>query len=187
VNAGYFAFGQGPVSYAKGREGYESPSGNVKGPRGCFWFDEVTGNSGVELSWGREKLSSGWGEGLFLHATDVLCAGPVLVRDGSNVVTQQFEVENFQTSGISPDSALPRTALCRMADSSILVLTAQNETVKARGFTLGALADYLVARGCQDALNLDGGGSVAFWSSVDPAGYWPGTEDRPVYQTVVVR
>jgi hypothetical protein len=42
INGGYFAFGSGPVSYAKGRSGYESPSGNVKGPRACLAFDDAT-------------------------------------------------------------------------------------------------------------------------------------------------
>lgn len=186
INGGYFAFGQGPVSYAKGSLGYESPSGNVKGPRGCFWYDDITREAGVEVSMGREYVGGSWGDGLFPDATDVVCAGPVLVRDGDDVFDQQFDAENFGSSGISPDSPLPRTAICIQADGSVLLLTAQHDTVKARGFTLPELTSYLIQKQCVQALNLDGGGSTAFWS-LTPSGYWPGTEDRAVYNVGVLR
>jgi hypothetical protein len=184
VNGGYFAFGQGPVSYAKGRLGYESPSGNVKGPRGCFWYDRERRLAGLTVSMGREYVSGGWGAGLFPEATDVICAGPTLVRDGVNVFAQQYDAENFGTSGISPSSPLPRTAICVLEDGGIFLLAAQHDSVKARGFTLPALAAYLIGKGCAQALNLDGGGSSAFWST---EGYWEGSEDRPLYNAVVVR
>lgn len=185
INGGYFAFGQGPVSYAKGRLGYESPSGNVKGPRGCLWYDHNSRTAGLTISMGRNFLGgSSWGDGLFPNATDVVCAGPTLLQNGVDVFEQQYDAENFGTSGISPYSPLPRTAICVLEDGGIYMLAAQSESVKARGFTLPELTEYLSDQGCKNALNLDGGGSTAYWST---GGYWYGTENRAVYNIGVVR
>jgi exopolysaccharide biosynthesis protein len=168
--------------------GYESPSGNVKGPRGCLWYDKEERTAGIGVSMGRNFLGGGtWGPGLFPEASDVVCAGPILVSGGQNVFWQQYELEDFGTSGISPSSPLPRSAICILDDGSIMVLAAQNDTVKARGFTLPELADYMISQGCVEALNLDGGGSSAFWASSPGAGYWPGTEDRAVYTAVICK
>lgn len=183
INGGYFAAGSGPVSYAKGRTGYESPSGNVKGPRACLAWDEDRRAARVVLSMGRSWMDGTWGESLFPEDSDVVCGGPRLLEDGRNVSGTHLVSENFQSSGIGPDSPLPRTAACITEDGSVVIVAAQSDTVKTRGFTLAALADYLLGLGCRDALNLDGGGSTAFWQ---PGTYSPGTEDRPVYQAVLV-
>jgi len=187
INGGYFAFGSGPVSYSKGHLGYESPSGNVKGPRACLIYDRQTGEARIELSMGREYSNGSWGAGLYPDADDVICAGPTLVKDDANVFWEQYEAESFETSGISPESPYPRSALCIKDDGGILLLAAQSHTVKARGFSLPELADYLVSRGCRDAMNLDGGGSTAMWWVGPPVDYEPGTEDRSVYNAILLR
>lgn len=183
INGGYFAAGSGPVSYARGSTGYESPSGNVKGPRACLAWDQERRTARVVLSMGRSWTDGAWGPGLFPDDSDVACGGPRLLEDGRNVAEAHVVSENFESSGIGPDAPLPRTAACVTADGSVLLVTAQHDTVKARGFPLKALADYLLGLGCQDALNLDGGGSTAFWQ---PDGYFPGTEDRSVYHAVLI-
>ena len=58
---------------------------------------------------GRDPVS---GATRFPGDSDVACAGPQLVEDGRNVFDAHFVSENFQTSGIAPDSAYPRTAAC---------------------------------------------------------------------------
>lgn len=183
VNGGYFAFGQGPVSYAKSRFGYESPSANVKGPRACLAWDAGRRHARVEVSMGRDPVS---GATRFPGDSDVACAGPQLVEDGRNVFDAHFVSENFQTSGIAPDSAYPRTAACVHRDGSVLLVAAQDDGTKTRGFTLPGLADYLVSLGCDQALNLDGGGSTAFWNIGPPEDHRPGTEDRAVYHAVAI-
>jgi hypothetical protein len=186
INTGFFGFGFGPVSYAKGHLGYESPSGNVKGPRACLVYDRVQRTARVELSMGRQPVGSNWGAGLFPADSDVSCAGPQLVAKGANVAMAHYASESFQTSGISATSPYPRTAACVRDDGSLLLVVAQSATTKACGFDLDGLADHLISRGCVDALNFDGGGSSAMWWLGPPVVYFPGTEDRSVYLGLVV-
>lgn len=186
VNGGYFGAGAGPVSYAKGHLGHENPTGNVKGPRACLAWNRTTRAARVEVSMGREYLGSdAWGEGLFPSDSDVICAGPRLLEAGQDVFAAHYTSEHFETSGINPDAAYPRTAACVTADGGVLVVAAQSSASKNRGFAIPDLPAYLLGLGCVDALNLDGGGSTASWNAGPPATYEPGTEDRAVYNAVV--
>ena len=179
LNTGYFDFSFGPVSYARGHFGYESPSGNVKGPRACLVYDQKKRQARVVLSMG--------GSGSFPDDSDVVCAGPQLVEKGTNVAAAHILSENFDAaSGVTTSSPYPRSAACVRDDGSLLLLVAQSASVKACGFDLPELADALVARGCVEALNFDGGGSAGLWYAGPPLVYAPGTEDRAVYQALVV-
>lgn len=71
-------------------------------------------------------------------------------------------------------------------DGALTLAVAQSATVKACGPSLTALADLLRARGCVEALNLDGGGSSALWFSGPSAVYAQGTEDRSIYQGLLI-
>jgi hypothetical protein len=186
VNAGYFAASSGPLSYAKGHTGYESPSGNVKGPRACLVYDRKSRKARVELSMGRQPAGDGWGKSLYPTVTDVACGGPQLLQNGANVAMAHVASEKFQTSGINPKGAAPRTAACILESGALLLAVAQSATVKACGPDLASLADLLEKRGCVDAINLDGGGSSALWFAGPPVVYHAGTEDRPVYQALLV-
>lgn len=177
VNGGYFGTTE-IYSYSLGSFGWETVNGNAKGPRACIAYDSVSRKARIEQSMG---MDSG-GNSLFPDDTDVACAGPQLVKDGVNVSAAQYVAENFETSGISPDSHLPRTAACIKNDGSIVILTAQHETVRY-GMTLNELADHLISIGCKDALNLDGGGSTAFWT---PDVYIYGEEDRAVFNGLMI-
>jgi len=183
INGGYFAAASGPLSYAKGHLGYESPSGNVKGPRACLVYDRSKRAARVVISFGRQPAGSGWGPGLFTADSDVVCAGPRLLDAGKDVFWTQYAAEHFESSGIGPTSATPRSALCLQADGSLMLVMAQSPSKKACGLDLPALTALLLARGCTDAINLDGGGSAALWAF---GVYQPGTEDRAVYQALMV-
>jgi exopolysaccharide biosynthesis protein len=178
INGGYFAFGSGPVSYAKGRTGYESPSGNVKGPRACLAFDAQSRVAHVALSKG--------GPGSFPNDEEVVCAGPQLLEKGANVTLAHIVSENFETSGLNEAAPYPRSAACVLDDGAVMLAVAQSDKEKACGLSLSDLADALKAKGCVDAINLDGGGSSALWWKGPPARYHDGTEDRPVYNAITV-
>lgn len=178
INGGYFAFGSGPVSYAKGRTGYESPSGNVKGPRACLAFDAQSRKAHVALSKG--------GPGSFPNDEEVVCAGPQLLDKGANVTAAHLVSENFETSGLNEAAPYPRSAACVLDDGSVMLAVAQSKDVKACGLSLSDLADVLKAKGCVDAINLDGGGSSALWWKGPPARYHDGAEDRAVYNAITV-
>lgn len=178
VNGGYFAFGSGPVSYAKGRTGYESPSGNVKGPRACLAFDAQSRKAHVAVSKG--------GPGSFPNDEEVVCAGPQLLDKGANVTAAHLVSENFQTSGLNESAPYPRSAVCVLDDGAVMLAVAQSSKEKACGLSLADLADVLKTKGCVDAVNLDGGGSSALWWEGPPARYHDGTEDRAVYNAITV-
>jgi exopolysaccharide biosynthesis protein len=178
INGGYFAFGSGPVSYAKGRSGYESPSANVKGPRACLAFDAQSRKAHVVLSKG--------GVGSFPNDEEVLCAGPQLLDKSVNVTAAHLVSESFETSGLNESAPYPRSAACVLDDGAVMLAVAQSNSEKACGLSLSDLADVLKAKGCVDAINLDGGGSSALWWKGPPARYHDGTEDRPVYNAITL-
>ncbi|MEO6595463.1 MAG: phosphodiester glycosidase family protein [Planctomycetota bacterium] len=57
----------------------------------------------------------------------------------------------------------PRSALGTTADARVLCVTVDGRTDKAVGMSFEELATLLVALGCNEALNLDGGGSTTLW------------------------
>lgn len=178
INGGYFAFGSGPVSYAKGRSGYESSSANVKGPRACLAFDAKSRKARVTISKG--------GPGSFPTDDEVVCAGPQLLENGANVTAAHLVSESFETSGLNESAPYPRSAACILDDGALMLVVAQSDKEKACGLSLSDLADVLKAKGCVDAVNLDGGGSSAMWWKGPPPRYHDGTEDRPVYNAITV-
>jgi hypothetical protein len=190
INAGYFDTAKNtPLSYARGHLGYESPVGNTKGPRSCLVIDRTTREARIELSMGRQpdsSSSSGWSASLYPATKDVVCGGPRLLDSGSNVAKAHVISEDFTSSGIQPDSAVPRTAACIREDGALTLFVAQPATATACGPDLATLGGLLRGRGCVDALNLDGGGSSALWFKGSPTVYAPGNEDRPVYQGLLV-
>lgn len=87
-------------------------------------------------------------------------AGSLLVTDGRNTGA---------TSRVEPDRRHPRTAAGVSADGRRLLLVAIDGRRPgwSVGVTLPELGDLLIARGVDDAVNLDGGGSTSLLC-VDP-------------------
>ncbi len=95
---------------------------------------------------------------------DLLQAGPLLVRDGVSVVTDEDQ-EGFSAGADQFDSDItvgrhPRSALA-LTDSHLLAVTCDGRHWDEAGLTIDELADELVTLGAHSALNLDGGGSTA--------------------------
>lgn len=90
-------------------------------------------------------------------AQTAIGGGPVLIDDGKIVNT--YEQEMF--SGISPESAQPRTAIGVTADNKLyfFVCEGRQMTSEVYGYTTGEVAEILLGLGCVEAINLDGGGS----------------------------
>jgi hypothetical protein len=83
--------------------------------------------------------------------TTALGGGPTLVRDGQAVAF----------SGSQPRH--PRTAV-GWNDSHLFLVVVDGRQLKLSvGMSLPELAAYMLKLGCQQALNLDGGGSSTFW------------------------
>lgn len=82
--------------------------------------------------------------------------GPVLVRDGKvvpNMSDESFSQKDFV------EKLHPRTAVGRAKNGDLLFVVVDGRQGMSAGISLPELAKWFVARGCTDALNLDGGGS----------------------------
>ncbi len=82
---------------------------------------------------------------------------PVLVRNGAVNVTSEQELTDpglVQTRN-------PRTAVCITKDKKIIVMAVDGRYTLSSGVVLSELAEALQDLGCEDAMNLDGGGSTA--------------------------
>lgn len=146
VNGGFFDRGQAP-------EGLVISEGRQLSAR-----SDTLGGGVLAVAGGLATLLPAEGYVPAPGVTFAVQARPRLVEDGK--------------SGIVRDDgkAAPRTALCvREAGRTLEVVVARGEAAGA-GPTLALLADMLVSRGCQWALNLDGGPSTgAAWRGPDGA------------------
>ena len=84
-------------------------------------------------------------------ATDVFSFGPILIRDG--------QVEDLVYTYYR--SIEPRHALGMIAPGHFLLLSFQGRTAESKGTTLQRVAETMRQRGVQQALNLDGGNTMA--------------------------
>ena len=92
-------------------------------------------------------------------ARTAIGGGPVLINSGEIVNT--WEEELFETGGVEPTSANPRTAIGITSDRKMILFVCEgrNMTEGVEGFTTGEVAEILKELGCVEAINLDGGGS----------------------------
>lgn len=92
------------------------------------------------------------GRPLALHAA--IGGGPRLLTQGVETLTYNEEV--FWGSGVELDDVRPRTAICSRQNGDIILYV-------HRGIALRKVPARLRQLGCWDAMNLDGGGSSAFY------------------------
>jgi exopolysaccharide biosynthesis protein len=90
---------------------------------------------------------------------DALITGPLLVHD--------------KTKAILPQTSLviarhPRSCIGTLGSHKIILLTLDGRTDQASGMTLVQLADLMLLLKCNDAVNLDGGGSTAMYVKGKP-------------------
>lgn len=90
-----------------------------------------------------------------LLATDVMTAGPMLVRDGALVPMRTDKT--FVTNRHN------RTAVGLRADGTILLVVVDGRTRQSEGLSLLDFSRLLRYLGCRQALNLDGGGSTTMY------------------------
>ena len=86
-----------------------------------------------------------------LGAVDVLSFGPILIKDGRMKI---------QTIGYHGKSE-PRTAIGLLGENHYLMVVAEGRLKNSPGMSLDDLGQLMAARGCTDAINLDGGHTSA--------------------------
>jgi hypothetical protein len=128
---------------------------------------------------------------------DLLQAGPMLVAGGEVVFDPGADHEGFSAAAGQFDSDItdgryPRSALGISDRDLFLVCCDGRRTGVDAGLTLGELADFMLALGCEHAMNLDGGGSTTLvhrghllnrpYSEQDQ----PAPASRPIVSAIVV-
>ncbi len=94
-------------------------------------------------------------------AATAIGGGPWLVRNGRAQKIELPATESYQFSSMLERH--PRTALGWNRREFFFVLVDGRQKELSVGMTLKELAAYLVKLGCEEALNLDGGGSATLW------------------------
>ncbi len=96
---------------------------------------------------------------------DLLQAGPMLVREGVIAVHPGVDAEGFSAGSRQFDSDIsagrfPRAAL-GLAGRDLVAVVCDGRADHDAGMTMTELAETMVTLGCEDAINLDGGGSAS--------------------------
>jgi hypothetical protein len=114
---------------------------------------------------------------------DAIAAGPGLIANGEIHITDTAEV----FFGTSIPNIHPRTAAGYTSDGDLILLVVDGRQDESRGVDLRELAAIMKQLGCEEALNLDGGGSSTLVVNHElinrPAG---GTVQREVMSALVV-
>lgn len=90
---------------------------------------------------------------------DVVTGVPQLVRAGRVEITWEQEKSNKAFV----ETRHPRTAVARLKDGRLLLMTVDGRTEQSAGAGLNDLAELLIELGAVEAMNLDGGGSTTMY------------------------
>ncbi|MBR5231930.1 MAG: phosphodiester glycosidase family protein [Clostridia bacterium] len=96
-------------------------------------------------------------EYLAMGVTDTYAFGPILVRDGVIPATL------YDKSVVRYTDDEPRMAMGCIEPYHYVIVSAKGRTNDSDGVTMSWLAERMKALGCENALNLDGGNTVALY------------------------
>jgi len=92
---------------------------------------------------------------------NMMVSGPVLL---TNKVVETYDPGNNHAN-----LRHPRTAVGKInATNKVLFVTVDGRTEQAAGMSCTELAKVMLALGCDNAINLDGGGSTTMWAKGEP-------------------
>lgn len=123
-----------------------------------------------------------------LSEPNVMTTGPLLLQNGQPhpLLKNAFN-----------DNRHPRTCLCVGPGRRLMLATVDGRNANAQGINLHELTRLMRWLGCQDAINLDGGGSTTLWIRGQPGNgvvnypsdskQWIHTGERPVSNVVLIR
>jgi hypothetical protein len=109
--------------------------------------------------------------------------GPVLVRGRRPIQIEVPDDENYQTSSMLEQH--PRSAVGWNHDHLFLV-TVDGRQRGSIGMTLEELSTYLIQLGCDEAMNLDGGGSATLWCHGQTRNQPCDGRERPIANSLVI-
>lgn len=122
------------------------------------------------------------------EAVTAIGGGPVLVRGGEFRNTIVEEMYDGSVSGVSPESAQPRTAIGVTADNRLVAFVCEGRemTEGVHGLTTEQVARVMMELGCVEALNLDGGGSSCMLVNGKNTILPSGGEERAVASAILI-
>lgn len=94
--------------------------------------------------------------GVLWQPSQAVGGGPMLVKAGK--IRDTSKEEGFGESHLKRH---PRTAIGYRDENTLLVMVVDGRQATSAGVTIVELAQLMLAAGCQEAVNLDGGGSSA--------------------------
>ena len=181
INGGYFTRGQKPVRHVgllKSKDSLYEPASSAvyrekiryNTNRGAF---AINYDNSVDISWASTKNDSifSWsfpfknrpGKPALINynfsehwkVKEAIHAGPILIQNKNINVTSEQEV--FFNTPV--DGVQPRTAIGYKKNGDIIMMVVDGRQVDSRGVYLKELAMLMKQFDCEEALNLDGGGS----------------------------
>ena len=149
VNAGFFDMRKGgSVTYLKlGQEVIAKNSS--KNPVITTDALAITQKARIRILSRPDSLSLEQGD-----LTGVLFTGPLLLKDGQDASLPDNNFSNRRH---------PRTCACTRKNGQALLVTVDGRNAQAQGMSLAELRALLKMLRCQQAINLDGGGSTTMW------------------------
>ena len=183
INGGYFARGQNPMRHIgllKSKNILIEPASNsvfrenirYNVNRGAFG---ILKDNSIDISWASTRNDSifswsfpfqnrpgkpanvNYNFSEFWDVQEAIHAGPVLIRNGKiNVSTEQEVFFNTPVDGVQP-----RSAIGYKKNGDVIMMVVDGRQVDSRGVYLKELAMLMRQFDCEEALNLDGGGSSA--------------------------
>jgi hypothetical protein len=90
-----------------------------------------------------------------------ISGGPILVRNGKRQRFKAPDSDSYEFSSMMERH--PRSAIGWNEDYFFLATVDGRQKGVSEGMTLNELAAYMVELGCQESMNLDGGGSATLW------------------------
>ena len=181
INAGYFARGQNPMRHVgllKSKNILIEPASksvlrdniryNIN--RGAFG---ILKDNSVDIAWASTKNDSifswsfpfsnrpgkpasvNYNFSEFWDVKEAVHAGPVLIRNGRIKVSTEQEV--FFNTPV--DGVQPRSAIGYKKNGDVIMMVVDGRQVDSRGVYLKELAMLMSQFDCEEAVNLDGGGS----------------------------
>ena len=181
INGGYFARGQKPMRHIgllKSKNILIEPASNsvfrddirYNVNRGAFG---VLKDNSVDISWASTRNDSifswsfpfsnrpgkpasvNYSFSEYWDVKEAVHAGPILIRNGKIKVSTEQEV--FFNTPV--DGVQPRSAIGYKRNGDVIMMVVDGRQVDSRGVYLKELAMLLSQFDCEEAVNLDGGGS----------------------------
>lgn len=153
VNAGFFNIKEGgSVNYIR-TGGKIVDADTAKRWPGSTNFDGAVMIDARDHVYIGQKKHNSWFD-MHTEFPDVMVTGPLLLEGGKKAKLPETSLVITRH---------PRSSIGIINKHKAVMVTIDGRTGDSRGMTLLQLADLMISLHCQDAVNLDGGGSTTMW------------------------